>query len=553
MGIENNFLITVAGRNVENWIETNLNSILCQTYKNYRVIYINDASTDNTEILYNNIVRNNSKFTYIKNLTRQPVKRIDLMEDIKYSEDPNTIVIELDADDWIATETVLEQYNDFYNKNDCWITYGKMLVWDGSDRLTEANPQNSPYPDFVKDNNLYRLDVWRASHLRTYRYFLRKNIKKDDLTSNITNEYFEHAGDLAITFQLMEMCPSNKVLPVDFVSVVWNAHPSKMHLTRERESSKNFVFENEIRFERKRFKKVKTKEELNGEKLPLINVFGAFCENNSIPSKFSYCYNLEKGDFDITAFHDLSILDYLNGKIKISHGKIVAELTESPFILKTPELYDIVYNNYEKFDLILTYNDRILTLPNSKFRVAGGETVLNKNIHLKTYPELADESLIKIYPKNKNMSMISSNKNMCEGHYFRLKCLNSIINNSKNVDIYGIGINPIKGKIEGLKDYRFSITVENCSFKNYFTEKILDCFLTGTIPIYHGCPNIGDFFNLDGFYTFELENELLNIVDSINEFDYNKKIDIINENFKLALNLRHNNDIYFDKYFKQLL
>ena len=32
----------------------------------------------------------------------------------------------------------------------------------------------------------------------------------------------------------------------------------------------------------------------------------------------------------------------------------------------------------------------------------------------------------------------------------------------------------------------------------YFTEKLLDCFLTRTVPVYWGCPDIYEYFDLDG-------------------------------------------------------
>jgi len=47
-------------------------------------------------------------------------------------------------------------------------------------------------------------------------------------------------------------------------------------------------------------------------------------------------------------------------------------------------------------------------------------------------------------------------------------------------------------------DTMFHVAVENVRQANYFTEKLIDCFLTRTVPVYWGCPNIGDFFDLAG-------------------------------------------------------
>ena len=49
-----------------------------------------------------------------------------------------------------------------------------------------------------------------------------------------------------------------------------------------------------------------------------------------------------------------------------------------------------------------------------------------------------------------------------------------------------------------LFDWMFHIAIENVSRDDYFTEKLLDCFLTRTVPIYWGCPNISNYFDAEG-------------------------------------------------------
>ena len=50
---------------------------------------------------------------------------------------------------------------------------------------------------------------------------------------------------------------------------------------------------------------------------------------------------------------------------------------------------------------------------------------------------------------------------------------------------------PVAEKLETLSQYRFSLCLENSVFDGYVSEKIFDCFFTGTIPIYLGAPDIG--------------------------------------------------------------
>ena len=73
-------------------------------------------------------------------------------------------------------------------------------------------------------------------------------------------------------------------------------------------------------------------------------------------------------------------------------------------------------------------------------------------------------------------------------------------------------------KFDGLYDYKYSIALENCKKDNYITEKFTDCILCGTIPIYYGAKNVGDYFPKDCFYTIDLKSpsclvDLKNILD----------------------------------------
>ena len=60
-------------------------------------------------------------------------------------------------------------------------------------------------------------------------------------------------------------------------------------------------------------------------------------------------------------------------------------------------------------------------------------------------------------------------------------------------------------KSEMFTDSMFHVAIENTSHKNYFTEKLHDCILTHTIPIYWGCPNISEFYNTDGLFCLKMK------------------------------------------------
>jgi len=102
------------------------------------------------------------------------------------------------------------------------------------------------------------------------------------------------------------------------------------------------------------------------------------------------------------------------------------------------------------------------------------------------------------------------------------------------MDIYGNGYHAIDNKITALADYRYSIIIENCKRDYWFTEKLIDCLMTGTIPIYWGCPSIGNFFDTRGFLLFDSIEELGIILNNLSTIDWNSMADYIQSNFETA-------------------
>ena len=146
----------------------------------------------------------------------------------------------------------------------------------------------------------------------------------------------------------------------------------------------------------------------------------------------------------------------------------------------------------------------------------------------------------KIYEKTKMISMIASNKRMCEGHVKRLGWVERI---GDQLDLYGRGFSEIADKEEGLCDYMFSVAIENGEYETYFTEKLLDCFATGTIPVYLGAPDVGDHFNKDGIIDLTEEFE-------VSEEIYYSKMDAIKENLEKAKEMEVLEDFIYRRYFQ---
>jgi hypothetical protein len=89
-------------------------------------------------------------------------------------------------------------------------------------------------------------------------------------------------------------------------------------------------------------------------------------------------------------------------------------------------------------------------------------------------------------------------------------------------------------KYELFEHAMFHIAIENTKNINYISEKVVDCFMSYTIPIYWGCPNISEYFNKDGIIFFETKEELEHILDNLTPDDYYKRLDAVKENYEIT-------------------
>ena len=114
-------------------------------------------------------------------------------------------------------------------------------------------------------------------------------------------------------------------------------------------------------------------------------------------------------------------------------------------------------------------------------------------------------------------SLIASAKRSQEGHRLRHDTVEWIRAGGRDVDVMGMGYRPFAAKSEGLAPYRFSIVIENVRERNYFSEKLVDAILCQCVPIYWGCPNIGDFFDPAAIIQCESAADVRRAVEQMNE------------------------------------
>jgi len=149
-----------------------------------------------------------------------------------------------------------------------------------------------------------------------------------------------------------------------------------------------------------------------------------------------------------------------------------------------------------------------------------GEENLENMLNFEQIETLFDQT------KTKLISVISSNITVSSQHQARLKFAQQLKEHyGDKIDFYGRGFVTMDDKLEALKDYRFHVVLENSSFEHYFSEKLTDCILAGTYPIYYGCPNLDEYFTQNSYQRIDIHNfeDSVKIIDNAIKEELDKK------------------------------
>lgn len=212
---------------------------------------------------------------------------------------------------------------------------------------------------------------------------------------------------------------------------------------------------------------------------------------------------------------------------------------------------DYLVKNYKLYDYIFTFNETVLMVCPNAIKYIYGTTWISPLVY----------SSIDIERKRFEVSTIIGNKLMAPGHHFRKAVYIAQDSLPKHVTyrFFKSVFCPIRlpptsndshfkdssheGKSEAFLDSQFHLVIENSRQVNYFTEKLCDCLITKTIPIYYGCPNISEYFNTDGWIILESDSvaELSEKLLAITPMYYSTYKGVIQQNFFTVMNHK---DIY---------
>jgi hypothetical protein len=204
-----------------------------------------------------------------------------------------------------------------------------------------------------------------------------------------------------------------------------------------------------------------------------------------------------------------------------------------------------VIHNHRNFYAILTFQEEILSSCPNAVPFLFGTTWIPREIYMSpiiTNKEFKVSSLTGApYKQISKRTITTPGWTLRYSLYKRQMeiTIPSVFFRSSHNAIPPIGNNPLltESKIPLFDTFQFSIVIENSRQKHYFTEKLCDCLLMRTIPIYYGCPNISSYFDTRGWILLESDDptECIEKINSLTESHYDLYRPIIEWNANRCL------------------
>lgn len=213
---EKKFVIIIPSFNNKLWYQNNIDSIFEQQYNNFRIIYIDDKSEDNTYELVNDYLKkknyNSSKIQIFQQKIRQRQGAAKYIAG--HMCDDNEIICILDGDDWFAHSNVLNILNYEYSKNNIWCTYGRfqrvsnneddLSVIKNGKKVLYINSSNRNHTSETIQNNTFRKSPWLSTHLKTFYASIFKQIPINYFLDH-ENNFAKVCTDCAEMFSILEL------------------------------------------------------------------------------------------------------------------------------------------------------------------------------------------------------------------------------------------------------------------------------------------------------------------------------------------------------------
>jgi len=230
-------------RNVINYIDDYLMSIISQRFINYRIILIDDCSTDGCtkkipDLPFIKKIINNERKYALQNIVSTLTN--------EYFEDDDIICL-VDADDMLTNKYVLDIINNSYEIKPILMTYGSMSYIGSLMKLGE------PYSE--KEFKDLREINWKLTHFRTFKYKVFKELlnqdKNLDCLRNSDGEIFKMPYDMAVLFPMMELVGYENIQFINTSTYKYRLHPDNdHHINRDEQYACEIQIRNKPKFNR---------------------------------------------------------------------------------------------------------------------------------------------------------------------------------------------------------------------------------------------------------------------------------------------------------------
>jgi glycosyltransferase involved in cell wall biosynthesis len=200
--------------NAEQYIERCISSIMGQSFTDFKCYITHDLSTDNSVKLIKEMIEGDDRFILIDDNEKKLYQTGNFDKVIRNNPNisDNEVLVEVDGDDYLPDGDVLKRIDGLYKDQNIWIANGSFRY------------HNGPVGFSSKQTNFHilRKTNFTASHIRTWRAFLWRNIKEEDLRDE-NGDYWQWSGDLCFMFPMLEMAGEEHYTFMSDVNYVYNA------------------------------------------------------------------------------------------------------------------------------------------------------------------------------------------------------------------------------------------------------------------------------------------------------------------------------------------
>jgi len=219
---ERPIVVVICSYNNEKWTENTLNSVFTQEYTNFRVIIVDDCSSDNNPAIIQKYIEDHNisdRITFIHNTERH--RKLFNLYKVLYECNDEEIVFMLDGDDYLANTHVFKHINSIYANENIWFTYGQYRNEPASQAIQWGHKEMGycrAIPKHIQRKRDYRNYSFVYMHPRSFRAWLFKLVKLEDLIADkiegFEGDFYPASNDVAMYFPMVEMAHTHiKFIP----------------------------------------------------------------------------------------------------------------------------------------------------------------------------------------------------------------------------------------------------------------------------------------------------------------------------------------------------